>query len=55
MLSQRSIAQDPERLLSRGYSITLKDGKSIKDASQLKAGEEIETRFAKGVAKAVVK
>ena len=55
MLSQRAIAQDPERLLSRGYSITLKDGKSIKDASQLKAGDEIETRFAKGVAKAVVK
>lgn len=55
MLSQRAIAQDPERLLSRGYSITLKDGKSIKNASQLKAGDEIETRFAKGVAKAVVK
>ena len=55
MLSQRAIAQDPERLLSRGYSITLKDGKSIKDASQLKAGDEFETRFAKGVAKAVVK
>ena len=55
MLSQRAIAQDPERLLSRGYSITLKDGKSIKDASQLKAGDEIETRFAKGGAKAVVK
>ena len=55
MLSQRAIAQDPERLLSRGYSITLKDGKSIKDASQLKVGDEIETRFAKGVAKAVVK
>ena len=55
MLSQRAIAQDPERLLRRGYSITLKDGKSIKDASQLKAGDEIETRFAKGVAKAVVK
>lgn len=55
MLSQRAIAQDPERLLSRGYSITLKDGKSIKDASQLKAGDEIETRFAKGVTKAVVK
>lgn len=55
MLSQRAIAQDPERLLSRGYSITLKDDKSIKDASQLKAGDEIETRFAKGVAKAVVK
>ena len=55
MLSQRAIAQDPERLLSRGYSITLKDGKSIKNASQLKAGDEIETRFAKGVVKAVVK
>ena len=55
MLSQRAVAQDPERLLSRGYSITLKDGKSIKDAADLQAGEEIETRFAKGVVKAVVK
>ena len=55
LLSQRAIAQDPDRLLRRGYSITLKNGKSIKDASQLKAGDEIETRFAKGVAKAVVK
>ena len=55
MLSQRAVAQDPERLLSRGYSITLKDGKSIKDAAYLQAGDEIETRFAKGVVKAVVK
>lgn len=55
MLSQRAVAQDPKRLLIRGYSITLKGGKSIKDATELQAGDEIETRFAKGVAKAVVK
>ena len=55
MLSQRAIAQDPERLLSRGYSITLKNGKSVKNAAELEAGDEIETRFAKGAAKAVVK
>ena len=55
MLLQRANAQDPKRLLKRGYSITLKDGKSIKDASLLKDGDEIETRFAKGSRKSVVK
>lgn len=55
MLLQKANAQDPKRLLKRGYSITLKDGKSIKDASLLKEGDEIETRFAKGSRKSVVK
>lgn len=55
MLSQRAVAQDPKRLLIRGYSITLKDGKSVKDATELQAGDEIETRFAKGTVKSIVK
>ena len=55
LLQQRIQAQDPELLLKRGYSITLKDGKSIRSASQLKAGDIIETRFAEGNVKSEVK
>ena len=54
LLSQRIQAQDPELLLKRGYSITLKDGKSIRSASQLKSGDIIETRLAEGSVKAKV-
>jgi exonuclease VII large subunit len=45
---------NPELLLKRGYSITLKDGKSIRSASQLKSGDIIETRLAEGSVKAKV-
>ena len=55
LLQQRIQAQDPELLLKRGYSITLKDGKSIRSASQLKVGDIIETRFAEGNIKSEVK
>ena len=54
LLQQRIQAQDPDLLLKRGYSITLKDGKSIRSASQLKAGDIIETRFAEGNVKSEV-
>ena len=54
LLQQRIQAQDPELLLKRGYSITLKDGKSIRSASELKAGDIIETKFAEGSVKAQV-
>lgn len=54
MLSQRIKAQDPELLLRRGYSITLKDGKSVRSASQLEKGDIIETRFAEGAIKSEV-
>ena len=54
LLHQRIQAQDPELLLKRGYSITLKDGKSVRSASQLKPGEIIETRFAEGNVKSEV-
>lgn len=52
--SQRLQAQDPELLLRRGYSITLKDGKSVRDGEKLKTGDIIETRFAKGTRKATI-
>lgn len=54
MLQQRIKAQDPEVLLRRGYSITLKDGKSVRDASLLKTGDRLETRFAQGKVTSVV-
>jgi exodeoxyribonuclease VII large subunit len=46
---------DPQLLLSRGYSITLKDGKAIRDPQQLQPGDEIETRVEKGTFHSVVK
>lgn len=39
---------DPQILLSRGYSITLHQGKAVRDPRQLKDGDEIETRVEKG-------
>lgn len=39
----------PENTLKRGYSITLVDGKSVRDASSLAPGTVIETRLAQGV------
>ena len=55
MLEQRAKAVDPQLLLKRGYSITLKDGKAVKDSSILTSGMEIETHFAKGKVTSVVK
>ncbi len=55
LLSQRIKAQDPELLLKRGYSITLKDGKSVRSAEQLKPGDIIETRLAEGIVRSEVK
>ena len=46
---------DPQLLLSRGYSITLKDGKAVRDPQQLQPGDEIETRVEKGTIRSVVK
>jgi exodeoxyribonuclease VII large subunit len=46
---------DPQLLLSRGYSITLHNGRSVRDSSLLQPGDEIETRVEKGSFKAIVK
>lgn len=39
---------NPEKLLEKGYSITMKDGKYIEQSSLLKAGDEITTKFKDG-------
>ena len=48
MLGQRTEAVDPQRMLSRGYSITLHDGKAVTDASALTDGDILETVLAQG-------
>lgn len=45
----------PDLLLKRGYSITLCNGKAVKDASLLKSGDEVETVLATGKFKSIVK
>lgn len=45
---------DPQLLLARGYSITLKDGHAVRDPLQLRPGDEIETRVEKGSFKSIV-
>lgn len=45
---------DPQILLCRGYSITLKDGRAVRDPQQLKSGDTLETRVEKGAIKSTV-
>lgn len=54
MLGQRAAALDPKLLLSRGYSITIHNGKAVRDKDTLKPGDEIETIFEKGTVKSIV-
>ena len=46
---------DPQRLLSRGYSITLHNGRAVRDPKALKPGDEIETRLEKGTIRSTIK
>lgn len=45
----------PQHILKKGYSITLKDGKIIKSARELKANDELTSYFADGEIKSIVK
>lgn len=55
LLQQRLKDASPEHLLARGYSITLKDGKVVKDFKQVQEGDEIVTRIYQGELLSVVK
>lgn len=55
LLQQRISDASPDKLLSRGYSITLKDGKVVTDASLLKADDLLVTRLSKGEVQSLVK
>ena len=54
LLEQQVKSASPDLLLARGYSITLKDGKAVTDASALRPGDEVVTRVAKGTFKSKV-
>lgn len=55
LISEKLKALDPTLLLARGYSMTLHNGKAVKDATTLHEGDEIETRLAKGSIRSMVK
>lgn len=54
LLQQRLTDASPEKMLARGYSITLKDGKAVKDAASLNENDEILTRFYRGEVTSIV-
>ena len=54
LLGQRLEDASPRKLLERGYSLTLKDGRVVRDASSLQPGDCIETRLARGTVRSVV-
>lgn len=49
LIDEKLKALDPTLLLARGYSITLHNGKTIKDVSVLKPGDKLETHVAHGI------
>ncbi len=55
LLEEKARSLDPALLLQRGYSITLKDGKAVKDAQALHPGDTIDTRLANGRVTSIVK
>lgn len=55
LISQKVDNMDPHLMLKRGYSITLLDGKILRDASTVVEGQEIETVLEKGKIKSQVK
>ena len=55
LLQQRLNDALPEKQLARGYSITLKDGKAVKDASLLKEGDRLVTVLYQGRIESEVK
>jgi exodeoxyribonuclease VII large subunit len=64
LLKQQNILQqaqtkieflNPENILRRGYSITMKGGKALRHAGEVKAGEQILTKLFKGEIASVVK
>ena len=55
LLRQRVDDASPRKLLARGYTITLKEGKAVKDVSELGEGDLLVTRFGRGEAVSEVK
>ena len=54
IMTEQLKALDPTLLLKRGYSITLKDGRAVRDPKTLHPGAQIETRLEKGTIKSLI-
>lgn len=55
LLAQRVKSLDPTLLLHRGYSMTMLNGRIVKDKSLLKSGDEIETILENGTIQSIIK
>jgi len=55
LLNEKIKSLDPQRILERGYSITLHNGKSVLNAKELKKGDEIKTQFKDGIITSIIK
>lgn len=55
IIEEKTKSLDPAIMLKRGYSMTMKDGKIVRDPKALQVGDEIETRLEKGTIKSIVK
>ena len=55
LLSEKIKSLDPQRILDRGYSITLHNGKSVLNAKELKKGDEIKTQVKDGIITSIIK
>ena len=52
---QQLQASSPDRILARGYTLTLCGGRIVRSAAELSAGDEVVTRFADGDVTSTVK
>lgn len=55
LIGQRVDAINPERMLRLGYSLTYKNGRVVRNANELKAGDEITTQLETGSVTSIVK
>lgn len=54
-LAGRLDAMSPLKVLARGYAIVTKDGQAVRDASEVRAGDEVHVRVGEGAFAAEVK
>ena len=55
IMEKRLEAVDPQRILERGYSITMLEGKAVTSTDCIKSGDTLETRVKDGIIQSVAK
>ena len=54
LLAQRLVDASPQKQLARGYSLTLKEGRVVRDIACLQTGDQLETRLHRGTIRSIV-